>query len=484
MNSHLSRWITERESTKEKYDSEIDLIEQLEELQQKAVSAKRYSFGWFKALLELEIRASGESSGNTPEISISFGKVEIDTTSNNSRTLILKHPDRGIPRFMEELTDIPLVLDFDKEPVKLPIENISIRSYTLRVRIKADADISGISFGIEFIFGPPGTGKTTYLANEVIIPMMKQHDKCKVLVLTPTNKAADVIAEKIMEMMGDDMSYKECLVRFGTINAQSILDAGVLRDKTFDLKSLSRIVTVTTIDRYPYDYWMTDNSRHYLRNQNYDYIIFDEASMIPLYKMIYPLYHREPKKFIIAGDPFQIEPVIQLDMWKDEYIYIMVRLNSFSSPKTRPHSYDVKLLTTQYRSIPLIGELFSRMTYDGVLAHHRKPEDQAVIDFGDFPDVKPLNLIKFPVSKYESVYRAKRLGKSPYHIYSALFAYEFTSWLCKMISSHNPKKKIRIGVIVAYKAQADLIGRLIASAPKSDTVEIQADTIHGFQGDE
>lgn len=505
--------------------AEIELIQQAKEIQQKALDATRYSFGWFKALLELEIKASGEGTENAPEISITFGKVELDTANSNGRTLILKYPDRGIPRFMEELADLPLVLEFEKEPVKLPIENISIRSYTLRVRIKPDVDISYIPFNevkaaritaqnpvflldelkkqlsalpfeddfdmqknlcsnIEFIFGPPGTGKTTYLANEVIIPMMMQNDRCRVLVLTPTNKAADVIAEKIMEMMGDDTSYKEWLVRFGTTNAPTIVDSGILRDKTFDLRSLSSIVTVTTIDRYPYDYWMTDDSRHYLRNQNYDYIIFDEASMIPLFKMIYPLYHREPKKFIIAGDPFQIEPVIQLNMWEGENIYKMVRLNSFSSPKTRPHSYDVKLLTTQYRSIPLIGELFSRMTYDGVLAHHRKPEDQAVIDFGDFPDVNPLNLIKFPVSKYESVYRAKKLGKSPYHIYSALFAYEFTSWLCKMISSHNPEKKIRIGVIAAYKAQADLIGRLIASTPKSDTVEIQADTIHGFQGDE
>ncbi len=513
------------QNARAKFDAEKDLIEQLEELQQKAISAKRYSFGWFKALLELEISASRESTGSTSEFSISFGRVELDSTSNNSRTLILRHPDRGIPPFVEELTDIPLILEFEKESVKLLIENISIKSYSLRVRVKQDVNLTNFSFSevkearitaqnpvflldelkkqfagmeyedafdmqknlcsnIEFIFGPPGTGKTTHLASEVIIPIMKQNDRCRVLVLTPTNKAADVITEKIMEIMGDDMSYKEWLVRFGTTNTQSILDAGLLKDKTFDLKSLARIVLITTIDRFPYDFWMNDDSSHYLRNQNYDYIIFDEASMIPLYKIIYPLYHRLPKKFIIAGDPFQIEPVIQLDMWKDENIYKMVRLNSFSSPKTRPHVYDVKLLTTQYRSIPLIGELFSRMTYDGVLTHYRRAEDQTKIDFGDFPDVKPFNLIKFPVSKYESVYRAKRLGKSPYHIYSALFAYEFAVWLHDTIIRCNPEKTVRLGIIAPYKAQADLIGRLIETNFKSDMVEIQANTIHGFQGDE
>lgn len=46
---------------------------------------------------------------------------------------------------------------------------------------------------IEFIFGPPGTGKTTHLADKVLIPMMKAEQPAKVLVLTPTNKAADVL---------------------------------------------------------------------------------------------------------------------------------------------------------------------------------------------------------------------------------------------------------------------------------------------------
>lgn len=37
------------EKAKAKSDAEIDLIEQMEELQQKAVDSKRYTFGWFKA---------------------------------------------------------------------------------------------------------------------------------------------------------------------------------------------------------------------------------------------------------------------------------------------------------------------------------------------------------------------------------------------------------------------------------------------------
>ena len=512
------------ERAKAKSEAEIDLIEQMEELQQKALDSKRYTFGWFKALLELEARESNENSYNSKEVSISFGRVVPEGPS--SRTLILEYPSRYIPRFMEELADIPLILVFENETKKLPIEVISIKSYTLRVKLKPNVDISSIDFtavkearitaqnpaflldelknqfakleyddeynmqenlceNIDFVFGPPGTGKTTYLANEMIIPMMRESKKHRVLVLTPTNKAADVITNKIQEMMGDDTSYTNWFVRFGSTDDESIERAGLLKDKTFDLRELERIVTVTTIDRFPYDFFMPNQERCYIRNQRYDHIIFDEASMIPLVKMIYPLFYKHPERFIVAGDPFQIEPVIHLDMWKGENIYTMVRLDSFADPKTIPYDYEVTPLITQYRSIPVIGDLFSRMTYDGILKHNRNANDKEVIDFGEQLDVKALNIIKFPVSKYESIYRSKALNKkSPYHIYSALFTYEFTLWLAGIINKHNQDKKIRIGVIAPYKAQADMIDRLISSSELPDTISVQTGTIHGFQGDE
>ena len=165
--------------------------------------------------------------------------------------------------------------------------------------------------------------------------------------------------------------------------------------------------------------------------------------MVPLIKIIYPLYHRTPQKFIIAGDPFQIEPVVALDMWKGENIYSMVKLESFANPATIPHKYDVKLLTTQYRSIPIIGELFSKLTYDGILEHYRKDESIPSLNIENCIEIKPLNIIKFPVSKYESIYRSKRLGgTTPYQVYSALFTYEFTIWLASIIIKSITNEKI------------------------------------------
>src|SRR5258706_11080742 len=142
--------------------------------------------------------------------------------------------------------------------------------------------------------------------------------------------------------------------------------SGGFRDKTFDIRTFSRNVTVTTIARFPYDYFFPDDgTRLHLRALKWDYIIVDEASMIPLANIVYPLYKKTPEKFIIAGDPFQIEPITTVDVWKNENIYTMVKLNSFTEPTTMPYQYHVELLTTQYRSIPEIGEVFSQFAYGG-----------------------------------------------------------------------------------------------------------------------
>jgi superfamily I DNA and/or RNA helicase len=207
--------------------------------------------------------------------------------------------------------------------------------------------------------------------------------------------------------------------------------------------------------------------------------------MIPLANIVYPLYKKTPSKFIIAGDPFQIEPITSVDTWKNENIYTMIELKSFTEPTTIPHDYHVELLTTQYRSIPEIGEVFSRFAYGGVLKHHRTPESQRPLPIGDLFDLKSLNIIKFPVSKYESIYRPKRLqSKTPYQLYSALFVFEFVRYLASLIELVKEDEFFRIGIIAPYRAQADLTDKLISSASFPKNVDVQVGTIHGFQGDE
>lgn len=515
------------EKAKEKSASEIDKIAYIEELQNRVLNAenegRKYSYEWFTTLLELEQIYSGDDTSNSREVSISFAKVEREPGTN--RTLILKHPSGHIPQFMEDLADIPLVLHTGTEKKTVAIEVINIKSYTLRVKLKTNAEIGDFDLrsvkeatinaqnpvflleelrrqfldlgyepdynlkenlpeNIEFVFGPPGTGKTTHLARNVILPLMESGEKPRVLVLTPTNKSADVLATRIMEV-SEDNSYENWLARFGGTGDETLEQSPVFRDKTFDIQSLEQSVVITTIARFPYDYFMPAGKWLYLREMKWDYIIIDEASMIPIANIVYPLFKKEPNKFVIAGDPFQIEPIVAVEQWKDENIYTMVELNSFVNPTTKPHDYKVELLTTQYRSIPAVGEVFSKLTYGGILKHHREASSQRPLNIEDEFEMETLNIIKFPVSKYESIYRPKRLqGKTPYHIYSALFSCEFTEYLSGIISKSNPDETFRIGIISTYRAQADLIDKLLLSMKLPENVDVQVGTIHGFQGDE
>lgn len=501
------------------YQNKVENLEISNKLYEAFNNSKKYSFAWFKKLLELERHLSAEKC-TSKETSITFHEVQLEPSNNN--ILILKNPNRPIPQRIEEFSDIPLALCFRNETKEFTIEVSNIKSYTLRVKLRgahnltedqlelinlAKIEIKNASFlldelyqqfcklncedtdnlqlalceNIEFVFGPPGTGKTTYLANTVIPSLIQTQTsmKCKILVLTPTNKAADVLTRRIMDCVPKSEQW---LIRFATTNDEVIEKNRIRKDKVFDFNALSKCVTVATIARFPYDFFLCNNQKTYLRDIAWDYIIIDEASMIPLANIVYPLFKQTPQKFIIAGDPFQIEPIVNIQECQNENIYTFVNLNSFKATNTIPHQYPIIRLKTQYRSIPLIGEVFSKFLYDGALKHHRSAAKYLTLD--SKKKICPLNILKFPNFRYESIYQPKQLnGGSSYHIYAALFTFEYVGYLAKHLEP-NSNSHIRIGIITPYRAQGTLIDNLISRVSYPKHIDIQVGTIHSFQGDE
>ena len=509
------------ERLRDKYAQQIDDLALKESLWNEAVNTGKYTYKWFKTLIALESLSDAGNSTRT-EMVIAFGSVKLDEGTN--RTLVLEQPSRSIPPSIEDLANIPLMLDLGDRSRNVEIEVASVRSYTLYARLKDGAELVGVDLdsvvearievrnptflleelrkrfvglsykddlnlrddlpsNIEFVFGPPGTGKTTYLAKNVLLPMMKDEEGLKVLVLAPTNKAADVLARKIVDCAGSIGLCLPWLVRFGMTADEYLEDSGIHRDKTYDFTSLERNVVVTTIARYPYDYVMTENGHEGIRSMDWDYVIIDEASMITCAYITYVLHNAHPRKFIIAGDPHQIAPVAKVSMWKDESIYTMTGLQSFTAPKTVPYDYPVVLLKTQYRSVPAIGTVFSEFSYGGSLSHAREDSMAVRSRMGVLLGRNAINIIRFPVSRYESIYRPKYLrGGSSYQPYSALLTFELVRYIASLLLRQD--RGVSIGVVSPYKAQANLINGLLAQAHFPDAVHVQAGTIHGFQGDE
>ena len=61
---------------------------------------------------------------------------------------------------------------------------------------------------------------------------------------------------------------------------------------------------------------------------------------------------------------------------------------------------------TQYRSIPVIGELYSQYMYGGKLIHNRSASSHKQLNMG--LNESPLNIISFPVNK-DSIFDTRRL---------------------------------------------------------------------------
>ncbi|MGN6401067.1 MAG: DEAD/DEAH box helicase, partial [Flavisolibacter sp.] len=390
---------------------------------------------------------------------------------------------------------------------------------------------------LRFIFGPPGTGKTTYIswliggrnpnplffADQSTEPLMDSNKR--VLVLTPTNKAADVLVERILK------NYGECpdwLKRFGQTEKFETEDF-FCGDRELKPWVYDKCAIVTTIARFPYDYFKierkTDPDEWQLRDFKWDVIIFDEASMISQAALLYTVFKaREINpsvEFYIGGDPFQIPPIIQFEYpfwsylpepafdeegipildenneqlgWKQDggNIYSFVGLmkdQSFKDPQTEPHEFQIHNLKKQYRSIVPIGQLFSTYRYNGELEHHRTPEaiandtelEPGILNIPSLP-LTAITVIKFPVKKYEGVYRVRTIQGSPYQLYSSVFTVE----LIRHIQEHavvDKSRPYKIGIISPYSIQNNIISKLLQNIVKGP-IEVVSGTVHGFQGDE
>jgi len=497
----------------------VDLAENLN-------NSLKYSYDWFKAYLQL-LTTYGEKQDTQKQKSISF--QEIKPYKADNKYFILCGASSYISPEIENADDFKVSLVFGNgKRENITVEGVSKKGQDLLIYCReplSNNTLSQISkiFKVEinftpvidlierlykafinennideweniqeampsldFIYGPPGTGKTTALCNR-INSIITDNENTKFLVLTPTNKAADVVCKKLYEINADIFA-----VRLSRPTDPDLEVYEIYRD-TIDYDELKRIdVVASTIHRLPY---FDIKNIGLLFQYKWDYVIFDESSMTGLHYItfaIMALFKSNPNiNFIIAGDPKQIPPVIEIDEkeienfdFQDENIYKMMNLESFKPEEQIIRDIDtIQNLATQYRSIPKIGQLFSELSYSNLLIHDRatnRKETKQLPEKLKNLISSNITFIDIPIDQDNSIYRINKLFFSSYQIYSAILVSE----IIRYFDTINQDEHWSIGIIAPYKAQAILLNKLITSFGISEKLKVFTDTVHGFQGDE
>lgn len=523
----LAKGIEDLKKQLEIKKSRVDLAENIN-------NSVKYSYDWFKAYLQL-LTTYGEKQDTQKQKSISF--QEIKPYKADNKYFLLCGASSYISPEIENADDFKVSLVFGNgNRENITVEGVSKKGQDLLIYCREPLSSNTLSrfsniFKVEinftpvidlldrlykaftndnyinewetiqeaipslnFIYGPPGTGKTTTLCNN-INDILAENPNTKFLVLTPTNKAADVVCKKLQ-----DINPNIYAVRLSRPTDPELEESSIYVD-TLDNKSLHNINVVTsTIHRLPYfeinGEKDGENFEYKLfKHRNFDYVIFDEASMTGLHYItfaIMALFKTNPNtNFIVAGDPKQIPPVIEIDErelenfdFQDENIYKMMNLESFNPEEQIIREIDtIQNLDTQYRSIPQIGQLFSELSYSSLLKHDRETNRK---ESKQLPE-KLKNLISsnvtfvdIPLNQDNSIYKVNKLFYSSYHTYCAILVSEIIRYFDEI----NEKEQWTIGLIAPYKAQAILLNKLITSYGISENVKVFSDTVHGFQGDE
>jgi len=330
------------------------------------------------------------------------------------------------------------------------------------------------------IHGPPGTGKTTTIA-EIINQAVKRGKR--VLVTSHTNVAIDNALEKFIDIYGKNFSRGE-IVRFGHIGKVSGKIAELVpkpEDNILRYLESSKVVgaTITKLALFNFLELLP------IDEPTFDVAIVDESSMASIPMTLIPLVNA--KSFILVGDQHQLPPIIRADVSGEAKKSLFEKLID---------TYSSSLLDVQYRSNIAIAEYPSRYIYDGRIKTDKSVENSRLnVDLTGVPEplsevLKPENVIVWVEHFSEPKWCMKPSTKqySAINLCEAAITLKILNGLLK-----SGVKEWEIAVIAYYRLQADLLKRCIDKTFKEstnvDTISFEdpsldAKTVDAYQGKE
>lgn len=375
---------------------------------------------------------------------------------------------------------------------------------------------------IYFVWGPPGTGKTTVLASitEALVRARRT-----VLYVATSNAAADIATEKIVQLLARHPDIDRGLVlRYGRGAGHHLLGAWgsrVIPDRVFERLAaeallppaadpdslrtrLSRLEPALASAGNCADHLLRETSRRLLRRmrlqinagtdaadnlglatcrvvittahnlvlspalrKRYDTVIIDEASQMPLPLVLIAASHAE-HGVIVGGDPQQLPPVVESRKpWVKQILG--QDIFRFAGVNEASELAACTMLVEQYRMSPPISTLVSRLAYSGRLEPHESVSARRVSTFR-----RRFGALTFiDTSEYGSVVTTSLQGsrENITHVRIATRALHDL----RSRSLVNPSQSV--AVVSPFAAQASQLQSSVGTAA-------EVSTVHAYQGAE
>jgi len=358
---------------------------------------------------------------------------------------------------------------------------------------QAEAVAMSLAQPVTFIWGPPGTGKTSTLG-PVMAGFLKQRKR--VLFVSNTNRAVDVGLMSVLNRVDDASgifrlgdpamddpridahrfdvmaeSARDALRSEILLAAADETEAERLTDRLvvleFSLLRKARLVAATLAKVC---------TSELLADLDFDVVVLDEASMASI-PYVLVMAAKAVAQVVIAGDPMQLPPIAQAEepdarIWMETDIYALA--SGAASPAELFAWHDrnpsfTAFFDTQYRMRADLSDLISRVFYDGRLksglppAKRRRSETSVRI-----VDTSPMG---------PSIRSRNGSGFQPVNeVHQEVVRNLVTSLVLKDLV--NPYE---IGIVVPFRSAVWDIRQTLRN---DGFTEIEVGTVHTFQGRE
>lgn len=409
-----------------------------------------------------------------------------------------------------------IILDIREAENVNEIKRINFKSDRINEYQKNAVKKFMASENISLVQGPPGTGKTTVI-NEIVYQILRENRndniQPKILIVSQSHTAVDNILEGLIKSnpninifrVGDDKNISQSVRKEFTLEVlknkfinniikkctESKQDYLKLINNS-DYQLNERVQKIISIQ----DEWMErlrissdvenqiiDNSKiiagtcvGFASNPNiretvFDYVIIDEAAKATTPELLVSIV--KSKKILLVGDQMQLPPYVEKKdiPWVDNDVLKRLKKSLFTSLyEILPQTHKERL-STQYRMHPNIGNLISKVFYDGE------------VDSGISAKERQHSIEK--LKKYSIVwYDTSNCGEYAYHTRTPAKSYfnNCEAEIIKNFIKENYKAENDIGIITGYSAQRDLISKKIANYNLNKNILV--DTVDAFQGRE